>query len=188
MTWYPESFTKIPMNNMNMRADPSHLYPGRTHRFYTGKVVYKFGHGLSYTNYTYKLLSAPITLNVFAENKSNSRILYQRIGYVSTDELFSCDSLRFNVEISVMNGGFMDGSHVVMLYSKTSRNVDGAPRKQLIGFSRVHTTAHGSTETSIVVDPCEHLSFANEHGKRVLHLGEHILMLGDLEHSLLIDL
>ncbi|KAL2921497.1 putative beta-D-xylosidase 6 [Bienertia sinuspersici] len=47
MNWYPESFTKILMNNMKMRADPSCLYPGRTHRFYTGKAVYGFGHGLA---------------------------------------------------------------------------------------------------------------------------------------------
>ena len=34
-----------------MRPDPSTSYPGRTHRFYTGEAVYKFGAGLSYTTF-----------------------------------------------------------------------------------------------------------------------------------------
>ncbi|KAL0450091.1 UNVERIFIED_CONTAM: putative beta-D-xylosidase 6 [Sesamum latifolium] len=53
MTWYPESFTSIPMSDMNMRADPSRNYPGRTYRFYLGKRIYGFGYGLSYTSFTY---------------------------------------------------------------------------------------------------------------------------------------
>ncbi|KAH9618896.1 hypothetical protein KSS87_010293, partial [Heliosperma pusillum] len=190
MTWYPESFTKIPMNDMNMRADPSRLYPGRTHRFYTGETVYKFGHGLSYTNYSYKLLSAPEIINLLKFTKADESVrkLYQTeagIAHIPIDDL-SCDSLRFDVKISVMNIGNLDGSHVVMLYSKALLPIKGGPRKQLVGFSRVHATAQGSAEASFDVDPCEHLSFANEHGKRILPLGEHILMLGDMEHSLVI--
>ncbi|XP_021747584.1 probable beta-D-xylosidase 6 [Chenopodium quinoa] len=191
MTWYLESFTQIPMNNMNMRADPSRLYPGRTHRFYTGEVVYEFGYGLSYTNYTYKLLSAPNKLKLIFKTSASLRKLYVTevgIGYVPTDELLSCDIVRFNVQLSVMNVGHMDGSHVVLLYSNAASNIEGAPRKQLIGFSRIHTTAHRSTDMSFSVDPCEHLSFANEHGQRILPLGEHILMIGELKHSLLIDI
>lgn len=190
VTWYPESFIKVPMNNMNMRADHSHQYPGRTHRFYTGKAVYEFGHGLSYTNYTYKLLSAPSKLSLNTKDTASLRKLYETnygTGYVPTDEL-SCDTLSFKVSLSVMNVGQMDGSHVVMLYSKASGNVEGAPRRQLIGFSRIHITARGSTDMSFIVDPCEHLCFANDHGQRILPLGEHIFMLGDLEFSLFIDL
>lgn len=52
MTWYLESFTNVPMTNMNMRADPANGYPGRTYRFYTGDLLYGFGHGLSYTSFS----------------------------------------------------------------------------------------------------------------------------------------
>ncbi|KAK9670139.1 hypothetical protein RND81_13G180300 [Saponaria officinalis] len=192
VTWYPELFTETPMNNMNMRADPSRLYPGRTHRFYTGETVYKFGDGLSYTDYTYKLISAPDRLNLLKFTKADSSVrkLYQTevgIDYILTNEL-SCDILRFTVKISVINIGQIDGTHVVMLYSKALRPIEGAPRQQLVGFSRVHVAGKGSTETSFVVDPCEHMSFANEHGKTILPLGKHILMLGNLEHSLSIDM
>jgi len=47
-----------------------------------------------------------------------------------------------------------------MVYSKASRAVDGAPKKQLIGFSQVYIRAFGATKMSIAVDPCKHLSSA----------------------------
>ncbi|GMH25278.1 hypothetical protein Nepgr_027121 [Nepenthes gracilis] len=192
MTWYPESFTNISMADMRMRADPSRGYPGRTHRFYTGKTIYKFGHGLSYSSYKYKLLSAPQKLQLleFIESGPSQNMIYQTgdgIAYILVNELSSCDSLTFYVKLSVINTGAMDGSHVVMLFGRASNVIKGAPEKQLVGFNRVQTEAYRSTVTTVMVDPCKHLSFANEKGERVLPLGEYILMVGDLEHSLLID-
>lgn len=190
MTWYPESFTNVPMNDMHMRADRSREYPGRTYRFYTGKRVFEFGYGLSFSNYSYKLLSAPDRLSL---SESESKILqkrddgFQLLEYIHVDEVEYCDSLRFFVQISVTNHGDMDGSHVVMLFSKLPKNYIGAPEKQLIGFDRVHTTSHRNTETSFLVEPCKHLSFINEHGKRVLPLGDHALVLEDLQHIISIE-
>lgn len=192
MTWYPEAFTSIPMNDMNMRADPSRGYPGRTYRFYNGNRVYGFGQGLSYTSYTYKFLSVPNKISLLGSFKSDSskNVLHQvgdGLDYIHIDEVESCNSLRFYVQISVMNLGDMDGSHVVMLFSRLPKFFKGTPDKQLVGFNRVHTLSYGSTKTSILVDPCQHLSFANDHGKMILPLGEHILMLGDLEHVISIE-
>lgn len=187
MTWYPESFTNVPMTDMRMRADPSRGYPGRTYRFYTGSRIYSFGEGMSYSSYTYKFLSVPDKLSLsgsfkarFSKNIQNQVI--DRPNYVYIDELASCDSLKFFVQISVMNVGDMDGGHIVMLFSRLPKVVEGTPEKQLVGFNSVHTITNKSTTTSILVDPCMHLSFANEKGKRVLPLGDHILMLGDLEY------
>lgn len=192
MTWYPEWFTKIPMNDMRMRADLSRSYPGRTYRFYTGNRVYGFGEGLSYTNFTYKFLSAPSKLSLSGSLRTTSRkrVLHQkgeRLNYVHINEVSSCNSLRFYVQISVMNAGDMDGSHVVMLFSRVPKVFKGTPEKQLVGFDRVHTNSRKSTETSILIDPCEHLSIANEQGKRIMPLGDHVLLLGDLEHFVTIE-
>lgn len=194
MTWYPESFTQVPMTDMNMRADPSRGYPGRTYRFYTGDKVYEFGEGLSYTNYTYKILSAPKILSISHSSKADSFrriVLLQqrklpRSDYISIDEVKSCKSLKFNVKISVKNSGDMDGSHVVMLFVRVPKVIRGTAEKQLIGFNRVYTSSRRFTKTTLVVDPCEHLSVVDEHGKRVLPLGDHVLMLGDLVHSIAI--
>ncbi|KAJ0733104.1 putative glycosidase [Helianthus annuus] len=106
VTWYPESFTKVPMNNMNMRPDPSRNYPGRTYRFYTGDVVYGFGHG----------------------------------------------------------------------------SFKGAPLRQLVEFERVHTVSYKDTKTTILVDSCKHLSIVNEYGRSILPLGDHTLLVDDIEH------
>lgn len=182
------------MNDMNMRADPSRSYPGRTYRFYTGNIVYGFGYGLSFTDYTYKLLYAPkrLTLSESIYPEYRRKIQLQRgghqIDYIHVDDVEYCDSLIFHVQISIMNQGDMDGSHVIMLYSSASNKHSGAPRKQLIGFDRVQTTSYRSTESSFLVDPCNHLSFANEQGKRILLLGDHTLVLEDLEHTVSIQI
>lgn len=196
MTWYPESFTNVPMNDMRMRADPSRGYPGRTYRFYTGSRVYGFGHGISYSDFSYRFLSAPSKLSLFRTTKGGPRkSLLDKAGnevyeidYVHVDELQNCNSLSFSVHISVMNLGDLDGSHVVMLFSRWPKVTKGSPETQLVGFSRLHTTANKSIETSILVDPCEHFSFADEQGKMILPLGDHILSLGDVKHIVSVEI
>ncbi|KAL2348970.1 hypothetical protein Fmac_002970 [Flemingia macrophylla] len=196
VTWYPEAFTNVPMNDMSMRADPSRGYPGRTYRFYTGSRVYGFGHGLSYSDFSYNFLSAPskISLSRIVKDGSRKRLLHQAdkvvngVDYARVDDLQNCNSLSFSVYISVMNLGDLDGSHVIMLFSRGPKFVEGSPETQLVGFSRVHTVSNKSSETSIVVDPCEHLSFADEQGKRILPLGSHTLNVGDVEHVVSIDI
>lgn len=197
MTWYPESFTSVPMNDMRMRADPSRGYPGRTYRFYIGNRIYGFGHGLSYSEFSYRLLSAPSKLSLSRITKGGSRkSLLDQVGkkevygidYVQVDELQNCNSLSFSVHISVMNLGDLDGNHVVMLFSRWPKVIEGSPETQLVGFSRLHTIPNKSIETSILVDPCEHFSFADEQGKRILPLGHHILSAGDVEHIVSIEM
>lgn len=192
MTWYPESFTSIPMSDMSMRADPSRGYPGRTYRFYTGERVYGFGHGLSYTNFNYKILSAPERLSLSGQVKGKSRRYMLQGGgnghdYIHVDDVAYCDSLRFYAQISIINNGDLDGSHVVLLFSQVPKSFIGAPEKQIIGFDRVHALAHRPVEASILVDPCEHLSIVNEQGSKLLPLGDHTLMVEDLKHTLSIE-
>ncbi|KAK9054179.1 hypothetical protein SSX86_025257 [Deinandra increscens subsp. villosa] len=187
VTWYPESFTRVPMNNMNMRPDRSHHYPGRTYRFYTGDVVYRFGYGLSYSNYTYHILSAPNNLTVFELPKTESdNILRTKDGfynYLYVDELEErCDSLRFQVEISVTNHGPFDGGAVVMMFARVPGGFKGAPLKQLVEFERVHTVSYRVTKLRMLVDPCKHLSIVDESGRTILPLGDHKLLLDDIEH------
>ncbi|KAB2597573.1 beta-D-xylosidase 6 [Pyrus ussuriensis x Pyrus communis] len=193
MTWYPESFTNVPMNNMNMRADPSLGYPGRTYRFYTGDRLYGFGHGLSYSSFTYNIVSAPKKLRLSKPFKVDlsKNVLHQPgdvLDHLHIDEVTSCDSLRFFVEIAVKNNGDMDGGHSVMLFSRVPKVVKGAPLQQLIGFNRVYTVSNQYTTASILVDPCTHLTFADEHGERILPLGEHVLMVGDIQHFVSVEI
>ncbi|KAG5377061.1 hypothetical protein IGI04_041657 [Brassica rapa subsp. trilocularis] len=197
MTWYPQSFSEIAMSDMHMRADLARGYPGRTYRFYTGPEVYKFGTGLSYTEFDYEILSAPTRLGLSEvipqDSSSHKKLLLQKgegeLRYLQLDDLEvnSCESLRFNVRFSVRNTGEMDGSHVLMLYSRMPKVFSGVPERQLIGFERVHVRSNEMVEAEFVIDPCKHLSVANDVGKRVIPLGGHDLVLGDLQHSLSLE-
>jgi len=189
ITWYPESFTKIPMTDMNMRANHSRGYPGRTYRFYTGETVYGFGHGLSYTRFMYKITYAPsiLTLATSIEEKSLKK-MHHGLDYVAVKDLASCDSLKSTIQVTVSNNGKRDGDAVVLLYSRVPYNFKGAPVKQVIGFDRVHVASYKSRETSILIDPCEHLSIVNEEGIRILPLGDHTLTVEDAQHILPVEL
>ncbi|KAK4261435.1 hypothetical protein QN277_004431 [Acacia crassicarpa] len=197
MTWYPESFTRVPMTDMRMRADPTRDYPGRTYRFYTGSIIYGFGHGLSYSTFSYKFLSAPSKIGLSRTFKDGSikgslrqegKQVYS-VDYIPVDGMQNCISLRFSVQVSVMNFGKLDGSHVVMLFSRGLEGLKGSPEIKLIGFDRLHTVPFKSTGTSFLVDPCEHLSVVDEYGKRILPLGNHILRVGDdIDHIVSIEI
>ena len=51
ITFYPASYVnEVSMFDMSMR--PSSTNPGRTYKFYTGKPVFEFGFGLSYTTFS----------------------------------------------------------------------------------------------------------------------------------------
>ncbi|KAL0450090.1 UNVERIFIED_CONTAM: putative beta-D-xylosidase 6 [Sesamum latifolium] len=117
-------------------------------------------------------------------------MLHQRgnnLEYLYVDEVPDCSSLRFQVQISITNNGDIDGSEVVLLFSKAFKNFKGSPERQLIGFERIHILPHGTAETSFQVDPCEHLSFADEQGNRILPTGDHIIMSENVEHVVSIE-
>ncbi|XP_042457099.1 probable beta-D-xylosidase 6 [Zingiber officinale] len=184
--WYPESFTRIPMTDMNMRADPSRDYPGRTYRFYTGKQVYDFGYGLSYSKYSYKFLYVPEKITV-SQSSAKDHIKSKPPHIVATKVVSTCEDVKFHVKISVFNNGHMEGSHTVLLFYRPKTSIRGAPRKQLIGFERARIRANEAAEVDILVDPCKHFSFADVQGQRILPLGTHVLMLEDLERELVIE-
>ncbi|CAA0822886.1 Probable beta-D-xylosidase 6 [Striga hermonthica] len=190
MTWYPESFTSVPMSDMNMRPDPTRNYLGRTYRFYTGDTIYNFGYGLSYTSFTYKLLSAPKKLSLNYSKRRRDMLYYikgKTLDYIYIDEVPSCSSLRFQVQIGVTSNGDVHGNEVVLLFSKAVTKLEGSPEKQLIGFERIQLLSYEAVETTFVVDPCQHFSFADEHGNMVLHTGDHILMSGGLDHIISVN-
>eukprot|EP01018_Ginkgo_biloba_P013790 Gb_31967 [translate_table: standard] len=187
MTWYPQAFTNIPMNDMNMRPNASTGYPGRTYRFYNGETVFPFGHGLSYSRYSYKFIStiSTITLPIFPSDVhalSESLSYGQEATYhIYVDEYKACEKLKFPLQVCIHNHGSMDGSHIVQLFSRSPTTHRGAPQRQLIDFARVHIASGKSTEVQFVVSPCKHLSTVTEDRRKVLSIGVHTLMVGDTQ-------
>uniref|UniRef100_A0A2C9WG90 Fibronectin type III-like domain-containing protein n=2 Tax=Manihot esculenta TaxID=3983 RepID=A0A2C9WG90_MANES len=180
MTWYPQSYVdKVPMTNMNMRADPSTGYPGRTYRFYTGETVYSFGDGLSYSTFEHKLVQAPEVVSVPLEEDHPCR--FSKCISIDAVEK-SCEDLAFDVHLKVENTGIMRGSHVVLLFYMPP-SVHNSPRKHLVDFEKVLLDAKTATMVQFKVDVCKHLSINDEFGSRKVALGEHVLHIGSLNHS-----
>lgn len=185
MTWYPEAYVdKVPMTNMNMRADQSKGYPGRTYRFYTGETVYAFGDGLSYSQFKHKLVKAPKLVSITLEE---DHVCYSS-ECKSVDALHqSCENLGFDVHLRVKNTGKISGSHTVFLFS-SSPSVHNAPRKHLVGFEKVSLAGEGETLVRFKVDVCKDLSVVGEDGTRKVGLGQHLLHIGTLKHSLTVGI
>jgi beta-D-xylosidase 4 len=180
VTWYPESFTKIPMTDMRMRPDKSTGYPGRTYRFYTGDTVYTFGDGLSYTSFAHHLVSAPT--HVAVELAEGHTCLTEHCLSVEA-EGGHCDKLAFDVHLRVRNAGKMAGRHTVFLFSSPPA-VHNAPAKHLLGFEKVSLEPGQAGVVAFKVDVCKDLSVVDELGNRKVALGSHTLHVGDLKHTI----
>ena len=122
---------------------------GRTYRYYTGKPLWGFGYGLSYSTFKY----GPVKL--------------------SADSLKAGDPLTATV--TVTNTGVVRGDEVVEAYLKTPQP-DG-PIHSLVGFQRITLAAGDSKEVIIRIDP-RSLSSVDGKGNRSILEGKYSLILG----------
>lgn len=189
--WYYENYTNIDMSNMNMRPNKTTGYPGRTYRFFTDTPIWEFGHGLSYSEFSYSRFTAPKSLMAppLRHQLCNSDRAVRKSGLKCLDEeKGACEDSIFHVRLSVRNEGPVSGDHAVLLFAKSpSSGVDGAPLKQLVSFERVHLEPGTEQEVVFKVNPCEDLGIVGDDGIRTVPLGVHTLMVGDVHHQLTIE-
>jgi beta-glucosidase len=95
---------------------------GRTYRYFTGKPLYAFGHGLSYTRFEY----------------SNLRVAVPKPGQVE-------------VTLDVANVGAREGDDVVQLYATPPAASQPQEIRALCGFQRVHLKAGEKRTVTIPV-------------------------------------
>ncbi|KAH7288225.1 hypothetical protein KP509_31G017800 [Ceratopteris richardii] len=185
MSWYPESYTEIPMTDMHMRPDPSRGYPGRTYRFYNkGDAIYEFGHGLSFTTFFHRKLSAPFEIALHEKQNINS-LQTSNHGEEFLLEKVDCASSSFNLRTVVKNKGNRKGDHVVMAFWHASKEhiSNGAPKKQLMAFRRIlGLDPEQETEVLFNLNVCEHLSYVGNNGRKLLGIGVQKITIGDVEH------
>ncbi|KAJ6972866.1 probable beta-D-xylosidase 2 [Populus alba] len=183
MTWYPQDYiTNLPMTNMAMRSSKSKGYPGRTYRFYKGKVVYPFGHGISYTNFVHTIASAPTIVSVpldgHRHGSGNATISGKAIRVTHA----RCNGLSLGMQVDVKNVGSMDGTHTLLVYSRPPAR-HWAPHKQLVAFEKVHVAAGTQQRVGINIHVCKSLSVVDGSGIRRIPMGEHSLHIGEVKHS-----
>ncbi len=117
----------------------------------TGKPLFPFGYGLSYTNFEYSNL-------VFEKQQINS------------DE-------STTIHFTVTNTGNFDGDEVVQLYIRDLFASVARPVLELKGFDRIHLEKGESKEVRFEITP-ELLSMLNEQMERVVEPGEFRIMIG----------
>jgi hypothetical protein len=132
------------MLDMHMRPGSNNL--GRTYRFYTGKPVYEFGFGLSYTTFTY-------AWSTFPQNVS-ARVVESVLQYAGPHayKLREPASILATVTCKVTNTGNVAGSDAVLYFVvPPNAGQNGNPLKYLAGFQRVTLTAGQSTTVTFNV-------------------------------------
>ncbi|WP_068086506.1 glycoside hydrolase family 3 C-terminal domain-containing protein [Novosphingobium rosa] len=140
----------------DMPAYIDYSMKNRTYRFFTGKPLYPFGHGLSYTSFTYAAGDAA-GLSVAAGQP-------------------------LTVSVDVANSGQRAGDEVVQAYlAPTAPQPEGRTvpvlQRQLVGFSRISLKPGETRKVSFTVDP-RSLSLVELDGTRAIVPGRYRLFLG----------
>jgi beta-glucosidase len=116
----------------NLPAFTNYSMANRTYRYFTGKPLYAFGHGLSYTKFSYAK-AALSTKNLKADETV---------------------TITFNVR----NSGKRDGDEVSQVYFRHVNSKVAQPIEALCGFARVHVASGQTSQVAISV-PAERLRY-----------------------------
>jgi beta-glucosidase len=111
----------------------------RTYRYFTGKPLFAFGHGLSYTTFDYQKLT------------------------LSSPTAKPDDTITATV--TVRNSGKRDSDEVVQLYATAIKPPVSMPLRQLIGFKR-ETIKAGETKAVEIAIPAQLLRRWDDVAKR----------------------
>ena len=122
----------------------------RTYRYFRGEPLYKFGHGLSYTTFTYSKLKAP-------------------------KKVKSGQLLR--VSARVQNTGTMAGDEVAQLYVSNLDAEVPVPIRSLKGFKRIHLKP-GEVRTVTFEVAADAFTVIDKNNKRTVDPGQYMITVG----------
>ena len=156
MTW-PRNVGQIPIyyNHKNTGRPQDDNQP--TQKFQSNYLdvantpLYAFGHGLSYTSFTY----SPVQLSKATMNASD----------------------KITATVTVTNSGAYDGDEVVQLYIRDMVGSVTRPVKELKGFQKIALRKGESKQVSFTIDN-EMLKFWNNDLKRISELGAFKVFIG----------
>jgi len=115
----------------------------RTYKYFKGNPLFPFGHGLSYTNFTYS--------NFSLEGKV---------------------ALNKNIELKVdiTNVGNLKGDEVVQLYLKHKSKEGDGPIRSLVGFKRIHLAPGEIKTVDFSISPKQY-AFISMDGEELIEPG-----------------
>jgi beta-glucosidase len=145
----PVTFYK---NDSDLPPFEDYSMANRTYRYFPGKPLYAFGHGLSYTTFAYTGFS------------------------LSAKNINANDTLT--ATITLKNTGARDGDEVVQIYAAAQNPPVPMPLRQLAGFKRV-TLKAGETRAVEIAIPAARLRRWDTAQKRyVVDPGDYIFTAG----------
>ena len=137
---------------------------GITYRHFRGPVLYPFGWGLSYTNFSY--------------NWSNASIRERTLDTISRTPV--------DHEVTVTNSGRVTGDCVVLAFilsdnfHLTNRDEQGAPLRKLFGFRRLKAMQPGEQRSVLFSSTALDLSVVDGSGARWLKPRRVRIEIGDV--------
>jgi beta-glucosidase len=130
----------------------------RTYRYFTGKPLFAFGYGLSYTGFKY------------SDPKLDSKT-------VAPDG-------KVHVMFMIKNTGARDGDEVAQVYFRHGHSAVPQPKEALCGFARVHV-AKGDTASVTVDIPAERFRYWNTTQQAyVVEPGDYELLVGGASNDI----
>ena len=124
---------------------------GRTYRYFKGKPLFPFGHGLSYTTFEYG--KAGLSKNSIRSNES------------------------ITLNLSLKNTGQRDGDEVVQVYVRNLQDPDG-PVKSLRAFKRVTIKAGATQSIKLNLPPTAFEFFDPQTNRMTVKPGTYELLYG----------
>ena len=152
------------IEDMNLRDNG-----GITYRYYQGTPLYWFGHGLSYTNFTYKWMNETLK-----STSKQSISTYEMAKHYKNAQYFAS---VVSFYVSVTNIGEM-GSDCVVLGFVSSDHSDAPINKKLFDFQRVFVNAGQSVNVTLSVSP-ESISLTDINGHERIVPGKYKIMIGE---------
>ncbi|MDR3202842.1 MAG: glycoside hydrolase family 3 C-terminal domain-containing protein, partial [Bifidobacteriaceae bacterium] len=152
-TWYTDA-NELP-HILDYTITPTGGLKGRTYQYFTGGITYPFGHGLSYSGFTY---SNP-TLSATAVSPNHS----------------------VTASVDVANPSAVAGQAVVQLYATSPRYAAGSPdrpKSQLKGFAKVSIPANSTRTVTIPLKVSDLWFWDQAAGRQVVDTGAWTLRLG----------
>ena len=144
LTFYRSVEDLPPFENYDME--------GRTYRYFDGEVLYPFGHGLSYSNFSYDNL------------------------ILDKEELY--DGELVTVSVDITNNSDVDGEEVVQLYLRDLDSEEVRPLKDLRGFERVHVNAGQTVVVTMTLGPDELAYYDSSKGDYMVEKGGYEILVG----------
>ena len=124
----------------------------RTYRYFSGKPLYAFGHGLSYTKFNY----------------SGGKLDSNKIAQDGT----------VKVTFTIKNSGGRDGDDVAQVYYRHVNSKVPQPKESLCGFKRVSVQKGKSTQVTVEI-PVQRLRYWDVEKKQyVVEAGNYEILVG----------